>query len=63
MVVTAFPLAKIGLLLMKQLSKPVANVIKQRAKKHPSIRKYAIIPIGRGIISNNLLTNYIGLFN
>ncbi|KAK6639039.1 hypothetical protein RUM43_007309 [Polyplax serrata] len=47
MVAAAFPLAKIGLLLMKQLSKPLANVIKKRAKKHPSIRKYIIIPIGR----------------
>ncbi|EEB18445.1 Optic atrophy 3 protein, putative [Pediculus humanus corporis] len=45
--VAAFPLAKIGLLLMKQLSKPLANLIKNEAKKHPLIRRYVIIPTGK----------------
>lgn len=46
--VAAFPLAKIGLLLMKQLSKPLANYIKNSAKKHPYVRQYVIAPTGRG---------------
>ncbi|KAL0269556.1 UNVERIFIED_CONTAM: hypothetical protein PYX00_007249 [Menopon gallinae] len=35
-----FPLAKLGFLLMKQLSKPLANFIKNEAKAHPFFRRY-----------------------
>lgn len=44
MVVGAFPAAKLGVLAFKQLSKPVANVIKERAKSHPFFRQYVCMP-------------------
>jgi len=47
MVVGAFPIAKLGVLLLKQLSKPIANYAKERAKTHPVFRKYVCIPPAR----------------
>ncbi|XP_025105182.1 putative OPA3-like protein CG13603 [Pomacea canaliculata] len=44
MVAGAFPLVKLGYLAVKQISKPLANVIKLRAKKHPFFRKYVCMP-------------------
>ncbi|KAJ6626580.1 putative OPA3-like protein [Pseudolycoriella hygida] len=44
MVVGAFPAAKLGVLAFKQLSKPIANVIKERAKKSPFFRDYIAMP-------------------
>lgn len=44
MVVGAFPIAKLGALLIRQVSKPIANVIKERAKTHPFFRKYFCMP-------------------
>lgn len=44
MVVHAFPAAKLGALLLKQVSKPIANFIKERAKGHPFFRTYVCMP-------------------
>lgn len=44
MVVGAFPAIKLGILAFKQLSKPIANVMKERAKSHPFFRKYICMP-------------------
>lgn len=44
MVVGAFPVFKLGVLAFKQLSKPIANVLKERAKNHPFFRTYICIP-------------------
>uniref|UniRef100_A0A336M6R0 CSON012672 protein n=1 Tax=Culicoides sonorensis TaxID=179676 RepID=A0A336M6R0_CULSO len=44
MVVGAFPAAKLGVLAMKQISKPVANVLKTRAKNSLFFRKYVCMP-------------------
>ncbi|KAG4078572.1 hypothetical protein HA402_002686 [Bradysia odoriphaga] len=44
MVVGAFPAAKLGVLAFKQLSKPIANLIKERAKKSPFFRDYIAMP-------------------
>lgn len=44
MVVGAFPAAKLGALLLKQISKPIANAVKQQAKSSPIFRKYVCMP-------------------
>ncbi|XP_045468371.1 putative OPA3-like protein CG13603 [Harmonia axyridis] len=44
MVVGAFPIAKLGALLVKQISKPIANAIKEKAKISPVFRKYVCLP-------------------
>jgi len=44
MVVGAFPAAKLGVLAFKQLSKPIANMIKERAKHSPFFRQYIAMP-------------------
>lgn len=44
MVVGAFPIAKLGALLIKQISKPIANACKERAKHHPFFRTYVCMP-------------------
>ncbi|XP_058060776.1 putative OPA3-like protein CG13603 isoform X1 [Anopheles bellator] len=44
MVVGAFPAAKLGVLAMKQISKPIANLLKERAKHSPFFRKYVCMP-------------------
>ncbi|KAG5890198.1 hypothetical protein JTB14_010660 [Gonioctena quinquepunctata] len=44
MVVGAFPVAKLGALLLKQISKPIANALKTQAKNHPVFRKYVCMP-------------------
>lgn len=38
MAVGLFPVAKLGVLFIKQISKPIANLIKTRAKNHPVFR-------------------------
>lgn len=50
MVVGAFPLAKLGILLFRQVSKPVANFLKERAKNHPFFRKYVCMPTAQGTV-------------
>ncbi|KAI5706860.1 hypothetical protein M8J76_013874 [Diaphorina citri] len=44
MAIGAFPLAKLGALLLKQISKPLANAVKNRAKTHPTFRTYVCMP-------------------
>ncbi|KAJ3661123.1 hypothetical protein Zmor_005538 [Zophobas morio] len=44
MVVHVFPVAKLGALLIKQISKPIANAVKQGAKSSPVFRKYVCLP-------------------
>lgn len=44
MVVGAFPAAKLGVLAMKQISKPIASLLKARAKNSPFFRKYVCMP-------------------
>lgn len=44
MVVGAFPAVKLAVLAFKQLSKPIATVVKERAKTHPFFRKYICMP-------------------
>lgn len=39
-----FPIVKLGYLVLKQLSKPIALQIKKRAKSSPFFRKYVCIP-------------------
>jgi len=46
--VAAFPLAKLGVLLVKQVSKPIAAAVSRRAKKSPFFRNYICIPIAQG---------------
>lgn len=44
MVIGAFPVAKLGYLFVRQMSKPIANYAKERAKSHPFFRKYVCMP-------------------
>ncbi|XP_046545350.1 putative OPA3-like protein CG13603 [Haliotis rubra] len=44
MVAGAFPLVKLGSLVIKQASKPVANAMKRRAKSSPFFKKYVCMP-------------------
>lgn len=44
MVVGAFPIAKLGALLVRQVSKPIANMLIRRAKNYPFFRKYICMP-------------------
>lgn len=44
MVVGAFPAAKLGVLAMKQISKPIATLLKERAKHSLFFRKYVCMP-------------------
>ncbi|GAB0093141.1 Putative OPA3-like protein CG13603 [Sergentomyia squamirostris] len=44
MVVGAFPAAKLGVLLLKQISKPIANYLKNQAKSSPLFRQYICMP-------------------
>ena len=46
--VAAFPLAKLGVLLVKQVSKPIAAAVSRRAKKSPFFRNYVCIPVAQG---------------
>ena len=43
----AFPIAKLGVLLVKQISKPLAKRFANRAKKHRLFRDWVCIPIGQ----------------
>ncbi|XP_063538893.1 putative OPA3-like protein CG13603 [Cydia strobilella] len=44
MVIGAFPIAKLSVLLIKQISKPIANACKERAKNSPFFRTYVCMP-------------------
>jgi len=43
-IVGAFPAAKLGALVLKQISKPIANAMKRRAKENPFFRTYICMP-------------------
>jgi len=47
MAVGAFPAAKLGLVLIKQISKPIANGIASRAQKSKVFREFFCIPIAQ----------------
>lgn len=44
MVIGAFPVMKLGVLAVRQIAKPIAEVIKARAKTHPFFRTYICMP-------------------
>ncbi|KAF5297115.1 hypothetical protein FQA39_LY02695 [Lamprigera yunnana] len=44
MTTAVFPAAKLGALLLRQISKPLANYIKEHAKKSPVLRTYICMP-------------------
>jgi len=56
MVVGAFPLAKLGVLLIKQVSKPIAAYIKEGAKRSHVFRNYVCLPTAQ--IYNGIETRY-----
>lgn len=43
----SLPLFKLGALVIKQLSKPFAKVLKDKAKSHEKFKKYLILPAAR----------------
>ena len=43
----AFPIAKLGVLLVKQISKPLAKSISNKAKSYKLLRNWIIIPTGQ----------------
>ena len=47
MAIGAFPLAKLGFVLVKQISKPIANGIASRARKSKLFRNYICIPVAQ----------------
>lgn len=44
MAVGVFPALKLGVLFVKQISKPLAKFLVTQAKNHPLFRTYVIIP-------------------
>jgi uncharacterized coiled-coil protein SlyX len=44
MVAAAFPLIKLSALAFRQIAKPIANVLKNRAKESPFFRNYICMP-------------------
>lgn len=44
MVIGAFPVMKLGVLAVRQIAKPIADIIKARAKTHPYFRNYVCMP-------------------
>lgn len=63
MVVGAFPIAKLGALLIKQVSKPLAKFIQDRSKQSPFFRNYICMPPAQCkcylFLKNNFIYNYI----
>ncbi|XP_043652448.1 putative OPA3-like protein CG13603 [Drosophila teissieri] len=47
MVVGVFPLGKLALLAIKHISKPIGNMIKQKAKKNQSFKTLVVAPPAR----------------
>lgn len=47
MAASAFPLAKLGFLVIKQVSKPIAQGFARRAKESRLFREYICIPIAQ----------------
>lgn len=44
MAIGVFPVAKLGILAIKQISKPIANLLKNRAKNSPFFSSYVCMP-------------------
>ncbi len=47
MAAEAFPVAKLGMQLLKQVSKPIANSLAKRAKSSPIFKDYVCIPVAQ----------------
>ena len=47
MVAPAFPLAKLGFLAVKQISKPLANAVANRGRKSKFFRNFVILPVAQ----------------
>ena len=47
MVAPAFPLAKLGFLAIKQVSKPLANAVANRGRKSKFFRNFVILPVAQ----------------
>lgn len=45
--VGAFPIFKLGILAVKQISRPIANRLKQKASYNGFFRRYLCIPSGQ----------------
>ncbi|SPP87731.1 putative OPA3-like protein CG43998 [Drosophila guanche] len=52
MAIGTFPIGKVFIFTMKQLSRPVSNLLKSYAKHHPIFRRIVCIPPGQ--LYNNL---------
>ncbi len=39
-----FPVIKLGYLVVKQVSKPLANALKRKAKTSPFLKNYILVP-------------------
>ncbi|XP_017143901.1 putative OPA3-like protein CG43998 [Drosophila miranda] len=52
MVIGTFPIGKVFIFTMKQISKPVSNLLKSYARHHPFFRRIVCIPPGQ--VYNNL---------
>lgn len=60
MVVGAFPAAKLGVLALKQISKPIATFLKSRAKNSQFFRQYICMPPAQCMyLSKVMLHNYL----
>lgn len=44
MVIGLFPLAKLGTLFIKQITKPIAEMVKKQAVQHHFVRRWICIP-------------------
>lgn len=62
MVVGAFPAAKLGVLLLKQISKPIANGLKAKAKDSEFFRQYVCMPPAQ-CMSNWMMEKFNWLLN
>jgi len=47
MVAPAFPLAKLGFLAIKQISKPLANAVANRGRKSKFFRNFIVLPVAQ----------------
>lgn len=47
MVVGAFPIAKLGLMAIKHIAKPISSLLKRTAQKNPAFKKLVVAPPAR----------------
>lgn len=52
MVAGAFPLAKLGYLGLRQVSKPIASQLKEGAKRSQLFRRYVCVPIAQSLMDD-----------